>query len=252
MNQRPLVAVSASHATTAKGRRVQLNDEYVQAVQQAGLVPVIVPPLEDPLGAEAIIERVSGVLLSGGRDVDPERYGQTRHASVDPPDPRRDATEMALVEAARRRGMPLLGICRGCQVMNVALGGTLIQDLPSDDRLADATQRLRHSSEDARTQRVHEISIEPDSFLATVTETTAIRANSMHHQAPDRVGAGMRVVARAPDGVIEAIECADASWWAVGVQWHPEELTGSREEWDRALFRAFADAAREFAARNDR
>lgn len=246
MSERPLVAISATTHIAKDGRRVRVNEGYVRAIESVGLVPLLVPPLERAGDADAIAARVAGILVTGGVDVDPARYGQTRHASVDQPDTRRDATEIALVHAARDRGIPLLGICRGCQVMNVAMGGTLIQDLPT--AFAGGAGVLDHSQKQARDARVHAIRLESDSRLAQSVGAEQFSANSFHHQAPDAIGDGLRVVGRAPDGVIEGIESASADWWAVGVQWHPEELTGSRENWDRSLFAAFAAAVRDYAA----
>ena len=250
MSQRHLVAISASFSESPNGRSVRLNDEYVRAVEAAGLIPVLVPPLDRTEDVDEIADRVAGIVLTGGVDVDPERYGQPRHHSVDPPDARRDETEIALVQAARRRGMPLLGICRGCQVMNVAMGGTLVQDLASDPRFAGHGAGVVHRAGDRREDRVHDVIVDPASQLARAAGGSAFGTNSIHHQAPDTVGAGLRVVARAPDGVVEAVESCEEGWWAVGVQWHPEELTATREDWDRSLFAAFAAAAADYARRN--
>ena len=245
MSEHPLVAVTATTHVGKDGRRIRLNEGYVRAIEGVGLVPLLVPPLARESDADAIAARVSGIVITGGVDVDPALYGQPRHPSVDAPDRRRDATEIALVLAARERGIPLLGICRGCQVMNVATGGTLVQDLPSAGR----RPALTHGADSlARDARVHEVRVDSDSRLAQAVGTERLTANSFHHQAPDAVGAGWRAVARAPDGVIEGLESEATGWWAVGVQWHPEELLDSPEEWDRALFAAFAAAVREFAA----
>ena len=246
MSELPLVAITATTHVAKDGRRIRVNEGYVRAIESVGLIPVLVPPLERESDADAIAARVAGIVVTGGVDVDPARYGQTRHATVDESDARRDATEIALVRAARERGIPLLGICRGCQVMNVAMGGTLVQDLPT--ALAGRAGALDHSQKQARDARVHEIRLESGSRLAESVGADRFMANSFHHQAPDAIGDGLRVVGRAPDGVIEGIESASPEWWAVGVQWHPEELTGSREEWDRSLFAAFAAAVREYAA----
>jgi putative glutamine amidotransferase len=151
----------------------------------------------------------------------------------------RDATEIALLTAARARGLPTFAICRGVQVVNVALGGTLVQDLPSER--ADV---IPHELDDQRDSRVHDVRVEPSSRLATILGVEHIAVNSIHHQAVDRPGDCVRVTARADDGVIEGVESDDPRWWMVGVQWHPEDLTGTTEPWDRRLFAAFADACR--------
>jgi putative glutamine amidotransferase len=151
------------------------------------------------------------------------------------PNTTRDKTEIALVLAARELGKPLLAICRGPQLLNVAFGGTLIQDIP--DEVPGA---LGHNAESERDSRVHPISIEPGSRAAAAVGATSVSVNSLHHQSVKRPGEGLRVTARAPDGVIEAVEWDGDDWWALAVQWHPEEMDGSAEPWDRGLFRAFA------------
>jgi putative glutamine amidotransferase len=135
--------------------------------------------------------------------------------------------------------VPTLAICRGAQVMNVALGGTLLQDIPS--LRPDATN---HDLSSRRSERVHGLSIEPGSALANIVGETSISVNSSHHQAVDRVAPGLRATAKSPDGIVEALESTQKGWWMVAVQWHPEELTGTPEPWDRRLFSAFAEAVR--------
>jgi len=152
----------------------------------------------------------------------------------------RDVTELALFAAARERALPTLAICRGIQVVNVGLGGTLVQDLPSQ---RDAVRA--HELDDIRGERVHDVSVEPNSRLASIVGARSLGVNSIHHQAIDRLGESIRVTARADDGVIEGVESDDPHWWMVGVQWHPEELTATSEPWDRRLFAAFADACRD-------
>jgi putative glutamine amidotransferase len=155
------------------------------------------------------------------------------------PHPGRDEYELALTRAARERRMPTLAICRGAQVVNVALGGTLIQDIPSlKPSAAD------HDQSERRTERVHPIAIEHGSSLANIVGDTSIAVNSSHHQAVDAVAPTLRVSATSPDGVIEALEPTHDDWWMIAVQWHPEELTGTPEPWDRRLFSAFAEAVR--------
>jgi putative glutamine amidotransferase len=179
---------------------------------------------------------VQGVILSGGEDVDPSHYGAPRHAASNEPHGARDACELELARLARARGLPLLAICRGIQLLNVAFGGTLIQDIASE-----VSETLDHHLDDRRQERVHPITIEPSSRLAGSLGVAAASVNSIHHQAVGRVGHGLRISARASDGIVEGIEWQDDEWWALGVQWHPEELTATSEAWDRQLFVAFAD-----------
>ena len=170
-----------------------------------------------------------------GEDVDPARYGEQRSEKVRSVNAARDATEAALIEEARARGTPVLAICRGIQILNVALGGTLVQDIPSQ-----CETTIDHDDEGARNSRTHEVAIEPGSIIAKAIGTDHLSVNSFHHQSVKRVADGMRVTARSPDGVIEGIESTDDDWWVMAVQWHPEEMTDSAEPWDRGLFKAFA------------
>jgi len=174
-------------------------------------------------------------VLTGGEDIDPARYGEKRHENVRTVNVARDATEAALVEEARARGTPVLAICRGIQILNVALGGTLVQDIPSQCKT-----QIDHDEEGARTSRTHDVAVEPGSLIAKAVGRENLSVNSFHHQSVKRVADGMRVTARSPDGVIEGIESTDDDWWVMAVQWHPEEMTDSAEPWDRGLFKAFA------------
>lgn len=232
----PLVAITSSTRVQGEIERVRLNQAYVHAVEQAGLLPIVASPLSDPRMAVAMLERIDGLVLSGGEDVSPHHYGASPHDRTDPAHDRRDLWEIALVAEARRRSIPTLAICRGLQVANVALGGSLVQDLPSEWDGA-----IEHAAAE-RARRVHEIRIEGGSRLAEVIGRPYVTANSLHHQAIAVPAPGLRVTARASDGVIEAVEWEGAAWWMLGVQWHPEELVRTPEPWDRALFVAFADA----------
>ena len=237
-NPRSIVAVSAT-LERAPGRPalVHMNAAYTSALESAGLVPLLVPPLADLTNVSAILDVVDGLVLTGGEDIDPSCYGATPHAKLGSIVPERDATEIALTRAAHERGTPLLAICRGIQIANVALGGTLVQDLPSE-RPSEVT----HGASDERT---HEVRLQAGSRLADALGAPCIRVNSTHHQAIDRVAATLRATGLATDGVVEGVESADDAWWMLGVQWHPEELTHTPEPWDRALFAAFAERVRE-------
>lgn len=181
--------------------------------------------------------QVRGILLSGGLDVAPGLYGAAEQHPTVEVDTLRDAAELALIQEALRVGVPLLAICRGIQVLNVAMGGTLVQDIPS--QLPSA---IAHRQKEARHVATHSITIAEDSRLAQIVRTTTLDVNSFHHQALDRVAPGIRPVAWAADGIIEAAESADPRRFVVAVQYHPEEMT-SRHEHARSLFRAFVAAA---------
>jgi putative glutamine amidotransferase len=235
----PVVAVSATIRDVDGVERVRLNAAYVHALESAGVVPLVIPPLANAAVANRVLDGVSGLVLTGGEDVDPSRYGEAAHPELGPVNHARDATELALFAAARERGMPTLAICRGMQVVNVALGGSLVQDLPSQQSDVAA-----HDVGD-RTSRVHGVRVDPASRLASILGAQSLGVNSIHHQAIDRLGDSVRINARADDGVIEGVESDDPQWWMVAVQWHPEELVSSPESWDRRLFAAFADACRD-------
>lgn len=187
--------------------------------------------------ARAILGRVDGLLLTGGEDVEPSLYGQPRTSECGPSNPERDRTEIALVKAAKAMRKPLLAICRGPQLLNVALGGNLVQDIATE-----VPGELGHDGHDgARNSRIHGVTIEHGTRIARAVGATNIRVNSLHHQSVKDVAPGMRVTARSSDGVVEAIESDSNDWWALGVQWHPEEMNDSPEPWDRGIFKAFAD-----------
>ena len=221
------------------GRREHVRDrtvhvvdtDYAEAVVEAGGLPVLVPPIT-PEQMPAYLDRLDGLVVTGGGDVDPAQYGAAPSPLVGGVDPVRDAAELALLHAAIERRMPVLGICRGCQVMNVALGGTLIVHLP------DVTD-LPHLVPEARHEAVHEVWPVAGSQLADAIGEEVLPVNSIHHQAVWDLAPGVRPVAWAADGVVEAIETEGAP--AFGVQWHPENL--QRYPRQRALFEWLIDAA---------
>jgi len=229
------VAVTAGIRQDGDTSRVRLTAAYVTALENAGLVPVIIPPLSENGAAASILDMVSGLVLTGGEDVDPARYGETPHPKIRSVSAPRDATETALIREARARRTPVLAICRGIQILNVALGGTLVQDISSE---CDTT--IAHDDEGPRDSRTHEITIESGSRIEAAMGTAQCSVNSFHHQSVKDVAEGMRITARSPDGVIEGLESVDEAWWVMAVQWHPEEMTESPDPWDRGLFNAFA------------
>ena len=234
-NKARTVAVTAGIRQDGDTSRVRLTAAYVTALEYAGLVPMIIPPLSNERAAGAILESVSGLVLSGGEDVDPARYGETPHPKIRSVNGARDATEAALIQAAKSRGTPVLAICRGIQILNVALGGTLVQDIASQ-----CDTDISHDDEGARNSRAHDISIEPGSRIAAAMGTDNCAVNSFHHQSVKRVAEGMRITARSADGIVEGLESVGSDWWVLAVQWHPEEMNESPEPWDRGLFKAFA------------
>jgi len=248
MSLRPLIALTTTLAPGgSRGLpRVQLDAQYVAAVEAEGAAALLVTPSNGEESVRALLSVAHGLVLTGGEDVDPARYGQARLPEVFDPNPARDEMEILAVHEAMRRGMPVLGICRGMQLLNVALGGTLYQDLPT--QLAGD---VLHEQEAEVNARWHHGRVEPESGLAGIFGATELHINSFHHQAVREVAPGLRAVAWAEDGVVEAVEGTEYPW-VRAVQWHPERgeahgPAGDPRDPDRRLFWAFVHAAREFA-----
>ena len=234
----PLIGVSASITVDKHPERAYVNSTYLHAVQQAGGVPVLLPPQLSGASLDRLARGLDGLLLTGGGDVDPTLFGEPPHTSLYDVAPARDAVETAVLRMALDRRLPILAICRGVQVLNVALGGSLHQDVGTDPGT-----ELRHSQEAPRDQPTHKVVVEPGSRLAETLGTEEIEVNSMHHQAVKALGAGLRAVAWAPDQITEALELPDRSRFVLGVQWHPEELVAHSEP-ARRLFTALVSSAR--------
>ena len=219
--------------------------DYVAGVAEAGGAPVVLPPVGERAMAEAVIGGLDGLLLSGGSDLDPGHYGEEPSPELGPTIPERDAFEVALLEAALRRGMPVFGICRGLQVINVVLGGTLYQDLPTQF----GGEVLKHRQTTPKWQVTHEVEVREGSYLAGVAGCGAVKVNSYHHQGIKDLADGLVVSARSSDGVVEAIEGTDLqNHWLLGVQWHAEAMRGAYRQ-QRALFEAHVSAAEHHARR---
>ena len=233
--QAPSILVTASRNATVT--------EYLEAVRAAGALPRRIVPGD---AARAALDGAAGVVLTGGIDVDPAAYRAPASVFVTETEPERDAFEIDVLRAARERGLPVLCICRGLQIANVAFGGTLIADIPH--QLGDRAL-FPHDVGDAdqhdgwRIVPEHVVRIEPDSALARIAGARQLATNAAHHQAVDRCADDLRVVGRTPDGIIEALEARfDAPFW-LAVQWHPES-THATDGASRAIFEAFVDAAR--------
>ena len=213
-----------------------LMQSYINAVMQAGGVPVLIPSLIAEDGWDAVYARLDGILFSGGGDIGLEYSPGEPHPRIDDVDLARDAIELKMVRAAASDGKPFLGICRGCQVVNVALGGTLYTHIP--DQLPDA---LDHSYPgNMRTMLVHDVKIDEGTHMADIFREPILKVNSLHHQGLKDIPSLIRVAGYAPDGLVEAIELSDHPF-GLAVQWHPEWLTD--QDSMRSLFKNFVQAA---------
>jgi putative glutamine amidotransferase len=241
MMHRPLIGVTMGREKSQRFFGLNLfimNQTYVRTLEQLGALPVMIPLHMTEQSLRGMLDRLDGLFLPGGEDIDPANYGADRHQLLGATDKERDRTELLLTRWAVEKGMPVLGVCRGAQMINVACGGTLYQDILSErpdlakhDYFPPSFERFRIS---------HPIDIEADSRLAHAMGQVH-EVNSMHHQGIDRVGYGLRVVARADDGLPEALE-APALPYIVGVQWHPEELAKT-DQMSANLFYDFVRAA---------
>ena len=249
---RPLIGVTTSEVRFAEQveptpqgepprREMALGLTYVRAIEAAGGLPVVLPPLSH----EAIcplLAKLSGLCLSGGPDLDPETYDERPHAQLGPVEPDLDRFELAVARQADSTGLPILAICRGAQALNVARGGTLLQHLPEDAPDGEIDHRQSIPGD----QIQHTVRVQPGSRLAQVTGAEELAVNSFHHQAAAKLGRGLRAVAWAPDGVIEAMEAPRRQSLLLAVQWHAEGLVDRPEH--AALFGALVDASSGYAA----
>jgi putative glutamine amidotransferase len=211
---RPRIGITTSPSLHQSRFLEALDRAYIAAVLRAGAVPFVLPVL-DPGEVRAVAASLDGIVFTGGGDVDPMYYGRSAGPELRGVEPSRDAYELALARQAVELGLPMLGTCRGCQLLNVALGGTLVPHLADTDG--------RHCARDRWAEPVHTVSLQPGSRLRATVGLEEIGVNSLHHQAVAEVGSGLRAVAWADDGVIEAIEGVDRNR-IIGVQWHPELL----------------------------
>lgn len=248
----PIIGITAtlkedveSVAERPLGRFVRADLDYIDGVAGAGGVPVVLPPVGDERAAEAVIHGLDGLLLSGGSDLDPTYYGEEPLPELGVTLPERDAFEMALVDLALRHGMPVFGICRGMQVLNVALGGTLYQDLPSQWEGGV----LKHRQDTPKWQPTHEVTVGEGSYLGEVMGSELVKVNSYHHQGVKDLADSLVVTGRSSDGVIEAVEAGDfTERWLLGVQWHAEAMRGEGVQ-QSSLFEAHVTASEHHALR---
>lgn len=236
MNTPPLIGI------TTYGRNAEneftLPAEYVEAVRRAGGIPVLIPAGETEI--DALLSRLDGLILSGGGDVDPELYAGAKHIEIYMVDPERDGTEMRLARQVAANGMPTLCICRGLQVLNVALGGSLVEHLPDEVGEAITHRNPPPGHAQISSYALHPLRVDASSRLADVLGTTEVEPASWHHQAVRRLADGLRVIAQAEDGTIEAAEAPEHPW-LLAVQWHPE-ITAADDPAQQRIFDAFVAA----------
>lgn len=251
MKMRPRIGVTVDHSPStdersfSRGRALYyLNENYVEMVERSGAVPYLLPATDNHQLIGEMLDPLHGILLTGGSDVDPSAYGEEAAEETHEFDRRRTFFEIALIKEALKRNIPIFGICRGNQSLNVALGGDLYQHVPR--QLEGA---IKHRAGKGEPVARHEIEIEPDSKLAQILGKTRLEVNSYHHQAVRKVGQGLRVVARSvADGVVEALELPEKTF-CLSVQWHPERDFERPEE--QKLLAAFVEAAATYARRRE-
>ncbi|MGI6412855.1 MAG: gamma-glutamyl-gamma-aminobutyrate hydrolase family protein [Syntrophomonadaceae bacterium] len=228
---KPVIGITCSHDEAE--RNFFLRDYYIFSIQKAGGLLIILPSVNDETVINEYINCCHGLIFSGGGDIDPSYWGELPEPGLGTVNPLRDSFEMALAGIATVRMIPVLGICRGCQLLNVSAGGSLIQDLTGD---------MNHQQDAPRNQTMHGVFIKGDTLLSRIIKNTRIRVNSFHHQAVKRPGRGLRISAYASDGVIEAIESISLPFH-LGIQWHPECL---EDTYSDSLFAAFVKAAADY------
>ena len=242
--KKPVIGISTSVLVDQGGEfpgyeRIYVNKDYVSAVIAAGAVPLMIPMEDCEENLRASLELVDGIIFSGGQDIAPYRYGEEPHAKLQGICPERDEFDFLLYRLAKEKKLPILGICRGYQLMNVAEGGSLYQDLSQK-----TTESLKHSQGHGPSIPTHSVKLSPESRLSRILGREEIKVNSFHHQALNRIPDTAEVSGRALDDVVEAIELKDYPF-GIGVQFHPEMLQEKDEDMKK-LFRALVDAAREY------
>lgn len=232
----PLIGITMSFDNC--NNKANIKERYYSAVERAGGLPLAIPPLRDKAALKALAERLDGVIISGGPDIDPSYFHELPHPKLGNVCPIRDEAEIFMAGEVIRLSKPLLGICRGMQVMNVVMGGNLYQDIPSEIK-----ESLKHIQNAPRWHKSHEIKIiEEESLLFKIIGKKRIKVNSFHHQSVKKPALCYKITATAPDGIVEAMELRQKGVFCLGVQWHPEELTD--DPVNLRLFQVMIDAAK--------
>lgn len=215
--------------------RYFLNEPYVEAIEKNGGIPICIP-----IDSDEIVEMIDGLLLTGGYDIDPKYFGEEPHPKLGIVTAKRDAVEMQLVRKCLEKGIPIFGICRGLQLLNVFFGGNIYQDINTQFKT-----NIEHQQKEERTKATHEVVVEKNSKLFSIIEMENLFVNSMHHQAIRKVGERLTSVASAPDGIVEAIELENYPF-CVAVQWHPEELAKAGDLPSKKMFESFIESANDY------
>ncbi|NJO81592.1 MAG: gamma-glutamyl-gamma-aminobutyrate hydrolase family protein [Blastochloris sp.] len=238
---RPLIGVSCMNVGNDRGELIGQRPTYLRALEAAGAIPLLIQTTDDVAAIRALYDLCAGILIPGGGDIEPSEFGEQPHPEISFVDPQRDRLELQLARWTRDDNKPLLGICRGIQVINVAFGGTLYQDIPS--QLPGSLDHRYNTNLQKYDVPGHDLTLAADSWLAERLGTTALIANTMHHQSLKDLAPGLRIVGQAPDGIVEAVE-GTGTQLVIGVQCHPEHLWREAEPRWTNMFRAFVDACR--------
>ncbi|MGL6076833.1 MAG: gamma-glutamyl-gamma-aminobutyrate hydrolase family protein [Fimbriiglobus sp.] len=243
--RRPVIGIATQTLPGLVGERPNcwiMGHRYVEALRESGAIPWLIPLMpHDPETMHEIFSRLDGVFLTGGVDVDPSRYGETKTALCGTTDPDRDAVELMLLDYSIEKHLPVLAVCRGIQIVNVALGGTLYQDVSAQVPATMKHDYFPTAISPSRSFLAHDIKVTSGSKLGAILGETVVPVNSMHHQAIRDLGRGLAPTAFAPDGIIEGVEGTNGQY-LIGVQWHPEELSQTQPGM-RRLFTSFISAA---------
>jgi putative glutamine amidotransferase len=233
MNKKPIIGITGAYVKRNEHMEgVYVHHDYHKTVVANGGIPIVLPFITPDITLETL-PLCDGIILSGGEDVDPQFYGQDPHPQLGQTLPNRDLVEFTVVDYAIKHNIPILAICRGAQLLNVALGGTLIQDIPNQVK-----EPIQHSQTVERSRDTHWVTVSEDSQLFQILGSDQIRVNSLHHQAIGTVAKDLRVVASSSDGIIEAVEYMGSNTFIIGVQWHPESMASTNSRMNK-LFLQF-------------
>ncbi len=216
---KPIIGINCDYEEEGKQPYSFTYRNYIDAILAAHGIPLLLPILKDKNDVKLTVERIDGLLLTGGNDVPPQRYGEERHEKTVCVPPDKDISDNLLVSIAMQMKKPILAICYGTQLVNVVLGGTLVQDIPSE-----GISSIIHK-DSQNSQYCHTVTVEKNTLLYKITRTDCIETNSIHHQAIKRLGKGLKVTAHTSDGIVEAVELGDYPFF-IGLQWHPERMIG--------------------------